>query len=86
MGACRAQCSAQTDLASAFEYGDGHHVGDAHATDGGGHRTEAEQQVLEVLVDLGPGLGLRMERPLVITDDGNEVVSKVPFEPYIVDC
>ncbi|MCP3857327.1 MAG: aminopeptidase P family protein [Actinomycetia bacterium] len=34
-----------------------------------------------------PGVGgLRMERPLVITDDGNEVLSKVPFEPYIVDC
>jgi Xaa-Pro aminopeptidase len=33
-----------------------------------------------------PGVGgLRMERPLVITADGNEVLSKLPFEPYIVD-
>ena len=33
-----------------------------------------------------PGVGgLRMERPLVITETGNEVLSKTPFEPYIID-
>jgi Xaa-Pro aminopeptidase len=32
-----------------------------------------------------PGVGgLRMERPLVVTETGNELLSKLPFEPYIV--
>jgi len=29
--------------------------------------------------------GLRMERPLVITETGNELLSKLPFEPRIVE-
>jgi hypothetical protein len=29
--------------------------------------------------------GLRMERPLVITKNGNELLSKLPFEPWIID-
>jgi Xaa-Pro aminopeptidase len=30
--------------------------------------------------------GLRMERPLVITETGNELLSKLPFEPRIIDA
>lgn len=29
--------------------------------------------------------GLRLERPLVITETGNEQLSKLPFDPYIVE-
>ncbi|MCP4224904.1 MAG: aminopeptidase P family protein [Actinomycetia bacterium] len=43
-------------------------------------------QEIAVTANLAGVGGLRMERPLVITEDGNEVLSKVPFEPYIVDC
>ncbi|MCP4228082.1 MAG: aminopeptidase P family protein [Actinomycetia bacterium] len=43
-------------------------------------------QEIAVTANLAGVGGLRMERPLVITQDGNEVLSKVPFEPYIVDC
>ena len=33
-----------------------------------------------------PGVGgLRLERPLVITEDGNELLSKMPFEPWIIE-
>lgn len=33
-----------------------------------------------------PGVGgLRMERPLVMTETGNELLSKLPFDPYIIE-
>jgi len=33
-----------------------------------------------------PGVGgLRLERPLVITEDSNELLSKMPFEPWIIE-
>jgi Xaa-Pro aminopeptidase len=41
-------------------------------------------QMIAVTANLVGVGGLRMERPLVITDSGNEVLSKLPFEPYIV--
>jgi Xaa-Pro aminopeptidase len=28
--------------------------------------------------------GLRMEKPLLITETGNELLSKMPFEPWII--
>jgi Xaa-Pro dipeptidase len=40
-------------------------------------------QIIAVTANV-PGVGgLRLERPLVITPDGNEMLSKMPFEPYI---
>lgn len=34
-----------------------------------------------------PGVaGFRLERPLLITETGNEVLSKLPVEPWIIDC
>jgi len=29
--------------------------------------------------------GLRMERPLLITETGNELLSKMPFEPWVIE-
>jgi len=34
-----------------------------------------------------PGVaGFRLERPLLITETGNEVLSRLPIEPWIIDC
>jgi Xaa-Pro aminopeptidase len=34
-----------------------------------------------------PGVaGFRLERPLLITETGNEILSKLPIEPWIIDC
>ncbi|MBC7253820.1 MAG: aminopeptidase P family protein [Actinobacteria bacterium] len=34
-----------------------------------------------------PGVaGFRLERPLLITEHGNELLSKLPIEPWIIDC
>jgi Xaa-Pro aminopeptidase len=30
--------------------------------------------------------GFRLERPLLITEHGNELLSKLPIEPWIIDC
>ena len=42
-------------------------------------------QMIAVTANLVGVGGLRMERPLVITQGGNEVLSKLPFEPYIIN-
>ncbi len=40
-------------------------------------------QIIAVTANV-PGIGgMRLERPLVITPHGNELLSKLPFEPYI---
>lgn len=34
-----------------------------------------------------PGVaGFRLERPLLITENGNELLSKLPIEPWVIDC
>jgi Xaa-Pro aminopeptidase len=34
-----------------------------------------------------PGVaGFRLERPLLITETGNELLSKLPIQPWIIDC
>jgi Xaa-Pro aminopeptidase len=34
-----------------------------------------------------PGVaGFRLERPLLITEKGNELLSRLPIEPWIIDC
>lgn len=34
-----------------------------------------------------PGVaGFRLERPVLITEGGNEVLSRLPIEPWIIDC
>lgn len=34
-----------------------------------------------------PGVaGFRLERPLLITETGNELLSKLPIEPWVIDC
>jgi Xaa-Pro aminopeptidase len=34
-----------------------------------------------------PGVaGFRLERPLLITEHGNELLSRLPIEPWIIDC
>ncbi len=34
-----------------------------------------------------PGVaGFRLERPLLITETGNELLSGLPFEPWVIDC
>ena len=43
-------------------------------------------QMLAVICNRPGHAGFRLERPLLITWDGNELLSKLPFEPWIIDC
>jgi Xaa-Pro aminopeptidase len=42
-------------------------------------------QMIAVTANMEGVGGLRMERPLVITEEGNELLSKLPFEPWIIN-
>jgi Xaa-Pro aminopeptidase len=42
-------------------------------------------QMIAVTANLVGVGGLRMERPLLITETGNELLSKMPFEPWIIE-
>jgi Xaa-Pro aminopeptidase len=41
-------------------------------------------QIIAVTANIEGVGGLRMERPLLITEAGNELLSKLPFEPWII--
>ena len=43
-------------------------------------------QMAAVICNRPGAAGFRLERPLVITETGNEVLSKLPIEPGIIDC
>jgi Xaa-Pro aminopeptidase len=42
-------------------------------------------QMIAVTANMEGVGGLRMERPLVITEEGNELLSKLSFEPWIIN-
>jgi len=42
-------------------------------------------QIIAVTANMEGVGGLRMERPLLITKAGNELLSKIPFEPWIIE-
>ncbi|MBU1671935.1 MAG: Xaa-Pro peptidase family protein [Actinobacteria bacterium] len=43
-------------------------------------------QMIAVICNRPGVAGFRLERPLLITETGNEVMSNLPFEPWIIDC
>ena len=43
-------------------------------------------QMIAVVCNRAGAAGFRLERPLVITETGNEVLSKLPIEPGVIEC
>lgn len=43
-------------------------------------------QIIAVIANRPGAAGFRLERPLVITETGNEILSKLPIEPGIIPC
>lgn len=43
-------------------------------------------QMMAVICNKPGVAGFRLERPLLITETGNELLSGLPFEPWIIDC
>ena len=43
-------------------------------------------QMMAVICNRQGVAGFRLERPLLITETGNELLSRLPIEPWIIDC